>query len=47
MAVSLAVALILDIMITRFARFSRLMIFMPYAIPTVIGALVRRGAVAT
>lgn len=38
-AVSLAVALILDIVITRFARFSRLMIFMPYAIPTVIGAL--------
>ena len=39
MAVSLAIALILDIMVTRFARFSRLMIFMPYAIPTVIGAL--------
>jgi len=39
MAVSLAVALILDIVITRFGRFSRLMIFMPYAIPTVIGAL--------
>jgi multiple sugar transport system permease protein len=39
MAVSLAVALMLDIMTTRFARFSRLMIFMPYAIPTVIGAL--------
>ena len=39
MAVSLAIALILDIIITRFARFSRLMIFMPYAIPTVIGAL--------
>ncbi|TDN90724.1 sugar ABC transporter permease [Microbacterium sp. BK668] len=39
MAVSLAIALILDIVVTRFARFSRLMIFMPYAIPTVIGAL--------
>jgi multiple sugar transport system permease protein len=39
MAISLAIALILDIIITRFARFSRLMIFMPYAIPTVIGAL--------
>ncbi len=39
MAVSLAIALILDIIVTRFARFSRLMIFMPYAIPTVIGAL--------
>ncbi|WP_426322121.1 carbohydrate ABC transporter permease [Microbacterium sp. E-13] len=39
MAISLAAALILDIMVTRFARFSRLMIFMPYAIPAVIGAL--------
>ncbi len=39
MAVSLAMALILDIMISKFARFSRLMIFLPYAIPTVIGAL--------
>ncbi len=39
MALSLAIALILDIVITRYARFSRLMIFMPYAIPTVIGAL--------
>ena len=39
MAVSLAIALILDIVTTRFARFSRLMIFMPYAIPAVIGAL--------
>jgi multiple sugar transport system permease protein len=39
MAVSLAIALMLDIVVSRFARFSRLMIFMPYAIPTVIGAL--------
>nr|WP_274637033.1 sugar ABC transporter permease [Microbacterium bovistercoris] len=39
MAVSLAIALMLDIAVSRFARFSRLMIFMPYAIPTVIGAL--------
>ncbi|WP_374975875.1 carbohydrate ABC transporter permease [Microbacterium trichothecenolyticum] len=39
MAISLAIALMLDIIVTRFARFSRLMIFMPYAIPTVIGAL--------
>ena len=39
MAVSLAVALILDVVTTRFARFSRLMIFLPYAIPAVIGAL--------
>jgi multiple sugar transport system permease protein len=39
MAISLAIALILDLVTTRFARFSRLMIFMPYAIPAVIGAL--------
>ena len=39
MAISLAIALILDIVTTRFGRFSRLMIFMPYAIPAVIGAL--------
>ncbi|MEO5921556.1 MAG: sugar ABC transporter permease [Pseudolysinimonas sp.] len=39
MAISLAIALILDIVTTRFARFARLMIFMPYAIPAVIGAL--------
>lgn len=39
MIVSLAVALVLDILTTTFARFSRLMIFLPYAIPAVIGAL--------
>ncbi|PZQ89592.1 MAG: sugar ABC transporter permease [Leifsonia xyli] len=39
MAVSLVIALILDAVTTRFARFSRLMIFLPYAIPAVIGAL--------
>lgn len=39
MAISLAIALILDDVQTRFARFSRLMIFLPYAIPGVIGAL--------
>ncbi|MFF5290167.1 carbohydrate ABC transporter permease [Paractinoplanes globisporus] len=39
MAVSLAIALILDTVTSKFARFSRLMIFLPYAIPTVIGAL--------
>jgi multiple sugar transport system permease protein len=39
MAVSLAVALVLDMVVNRFTRFSRLMIFMPYAIPAVIGAL--------
>lgn len=39
MLVSLAMALILDIVMSSFARFSRLMIFLPYAIPAVIGAL--------
>ncbi len=39
MLVSLALALMLDALTTRFARFSRLMIFLPYAIPAVIGAL--------
>ena len=39
MFVSLALALVLDALTTRFAKFSRLMIFLPYAIPAVIGAL--------
>jgi multiple sugar transport system permease protein len=39
MAVSLAAALVLDAVISRLTRFSRLMIFLPYAIPAVIGAL--------
>ena len=39
MIVSLALALVLDAITTRFARFARLMIFLPYAIPAVIGAL--------
>ncbi|GAB3609304.1 sugar ABC transporter permease [Humibacter ginsengiterrae] len=39
MLVSLAAALVLDTVTTRLARFSRLMIFVPYAIPAVIGAL--------
>jgi multiple sugar transport system permease protein len=39
MAISLAMALILDLVVSRFVKFSRLMIFMPYAIPAVIGAL--------
>ncbi len=39
MIVSLAVALVLDAVTTRFARFSRLVIFLPYAIPAVIGAI--------
>ena len=39
MAVSLAAALVLDAITTRFARFARLSIFLPYAVPAVIGAL--------
>lgn len=39
MAVSLAAALVLDHLTTRLAKFSRLMIFLPYAVPAVIGAL--------
>ena len=39
MLVSLVLALVLDNLTTRFARFARLMIFLPYAIPAVIGAL--------
>jgi multiple sugar transport system permease protein len=39
MAVSLAAALVLDEITGRLAHFSRLMIFLPYAIPAVLGAL--------
>jgi multiple sugar transport system permease protein len=39
MIISLAVALILDAVVTRFTKFARLMIFLPYAVPAVIGAL--------
>lgn len=39
MIVSLAAALVIDAVATRLASFSRLMIFIPYAIPVVIGAL--------
>jgi multiple sugar transport system permease protein len=39
MIVSLAAALVLDNLTNRFARFARLMIFLPYAVPAVIGAL--------
>lgn len=39
MIVSLAAALVIDALATRIAGFSRLMIFIPYAIPVVIGAL--------
>src|SRR3954452_25184886 len=39
MAVSLALALVLDALTTRFARFARLVILLPYAIRAVTGAL--------
>jgi multiple sugar transport system permease protein len=39
MLISLAIALVLDAVITRFTRLSRLIIFLPYAIPAVIGAI--------
>ncbi|WP_457100642.1 carbohydrate ABC transporter permease [Microbacterium sp. P5_E9] len=39
MLISLAIALILDAVTTWFTRFARLMVFLPYAIPAVIGAL--------
>jgi multiple sugar transport system permease protein len=38
-AVALAAALVLDTLATRLSKFSRLMIFAPYAIPGMIGAL--------
>ena len=39
MLVSLVAALVLDNLSSRLSRFSRLMIFVPYAIPVVIGAM--------
>jgi multiple sugar transport system permease protein len=39
MVVSLGMALILDAFTTRLARFARLVIFLPYAVPAVIGAV--------
>jgi multiple sugar transport system permease protein len=39
MLVSLSAALVLDALTTKLSRFSRLMIFVPYAVPAVIGAL--------
>lgn len=39
MAVSLAVALVLDAVTDRLTAFARLMIFIPYAVPAVIGAM--------
>ena len=37
--VALVAALVLDTLATRLSKLSRLMIFVPYAIPAVIGAL--------
>jgi multiple sugar transport system permease protein len=39
MAVSLAAALVLDALTTRLSKFARLSIFIPYAIPAVIGTI--------
>ena len=39
MLISLVIALVLDAVATKFTRLSRLMIFLPYAIPAVIGAI--------
>ncbi len=39
MLISLGIALVLDAVTTWFTRFARLMVFLPYAIPAVIGAL--------
>jgi multiple sugar transport system permease protein len=39
MLVSLVLALVLDQLTTKFAKTARLMIFLPYAIPAVIGAI--------
>lgn len=39
LGVALAAALVLDTLATRLSRFSRLMIFVPYAVPGMIGAL--------
>jgi len=39
LGVAVAVALVLDTLATRLSRFSRLMIFVPYAVPGMIGAL--------
>jgi multiple sugar transport system permease protein len=39
LGVALSAALVLDTLATRLSRFSRLMIFVPYAVPAMIGAL--------
>ena len=39
LGVALAAALVLDTLVTRLSKFSRLVIFVPYAVPAMIGAL--------
>lgn len=39
LGVALVAALVLDTLVTRLSRFSRLVIFIPYAVPAMIGAL--------
>ncbi len=39
LGIALVVALVLDTLTSRLAAFSRLMVFLPYAVPAVIGAL--------
>ena len=39
LGVALLAALVLDTLVTRLSRFSRLVIFVPYAVPAMIGAL--------
>lgn len=39
LGVALAAALVLDTLVTRLSKASRLLIFAPYAVPVVIGAL--------
>src|SRR5688572_11767113 len=39
LGIALVVALVLDTLTTRLAAFSRLFVFLPYAVPAVIGAL--------
>ena len=39
MLISLAIALMFDAVVTRFTRFARLMIFLPYSIPVVVGTI--------
>jgi multiple sugar transport system permease protein len=39
LGIALVIALVLDTLTTRLAAFSRLLVFLPYAVPAVIGAL--------